>query len=202
MSELSEVSILFGQHVSDIERARDIFTAETRRFVGDLLDALGHDRSGPWSAPKVQVKTKDADLEKEEKITGFLSRQYALASLPLCFKIKVKYVAIAEINFGVEFDSPTGSFAWRVRLVPASRYQWLDELVWTEWQKLKPTLPPGAKHEAKEGAVVFVSRRFGPDLTFKLALEDIGDVLRFALAAEPVLVSEFAKQLVDEPVSE
>ena len=37
MSELSEVTVLFGQHVVDIEKARDVFTTETRRFVGDLL---------------------------------------------------------------------------------------------------------------------------------------------------------------------
>lgn len=71
MNELSEVSILFGQHVSDIERARDIFTVETRRFVGDLLESVRDEGSGPWSTPKVQVKIKDASLETEEKITGF-----------------------------------------------------------------------------------------------------------------------------------
>lgn len=201
MIELSEVSILFGQHVSDIEKARDIFTAETRRFVDDLLESVRDEGSGPWSTPKVQVKTKDASLETEEKITGFVSKQYARTSVDLCFKIKVKYVVIAEIQFGVEFDAAARSFAWRVALVPESKYQWLDEVVWTEWQKAKPTLPPGAKHQAKEGAVVFVSRRFGPDLTFKAAWEDVAGVLRFALSAEPVLVSEFAKQLEDEPAS-
>ena len=85
------------------------------------------------------------------------------------------------------------SFAWRVELVPESKYEWLDEVMWTEWQKSTPTLPPGAKHLAKEGAVVFVSRPFGPDLTFKVALEDMEGILKFALAAEPVLTSEFAK---------
>lgn len=198
MSELSEVSILFGQHVSDIEKARDIFTAETRRFVGDLLEAVGDKGAGPWRTPKVQVKTEDASLETEERVTGFLRNQKALASLDLCFKIRVKFVAIAEINFGVEFDSPAGPFVWRVKLVPESRYQWLDEVIWTEWQKSKPTLPPGAKHLAKEGAVVFVSRPFGPDLTFKVTLEDVVSVLKFAQAAEPVLVSKFAEQLEDE----
>src|SRR5262245_52993452 len=191
MSELSEVSILFGQHVSDIERARDIFTAETRRFVGDLLEALGDERAGPWMSPKIQIKTKDVDLENEEKITGFLSRQYALASLPLCFKMKVKYMPIAEISFGVEFEPGTGSFTWHVRLTPSSRHQWLDELMWAEWQRFKPTLPPGAKHQAKEGAVVFLSRRFGADLTFKSALEDISEVLKFVVASESVLLTEF-----------
>jgi|GEM_PF-2401226 len=193
MSELSEVSKLFGQHVADIEKARDIFTIETRRFVEDLLESVKDEGAGPCSTPKVQVKTKDASLEKEEKVTGFISRQYARASLDLCFKIKVKYVIIAEINFGVEFDAAADSFAWRVELVPESKYEWLDEVMWTEWQKLTPTLPPGAKHLAKEGAVVFVSRPFGPDLTFKVALEDMEGILKFALAAEPVLTSEFAK---------
>jgi hypothetical protein len=202
MSELSDVSILFGQHVLDIERARDIFTAETRRFIGDLLSAIENDRTGSWSSPKIQIKTKDAELENEGKSTGFLSRQYVIATLPLCFKIRVKYMAIAEINFGVEFDVATGSFAWRVKLVPSSRYQWLDEVVWTEWQKAKTSLPPGASHEPKEGVVVFMSRCFGPDLTFKLASEDITDVLGFLVGAEPALVSQFAKQLVDEAMSE
>lgn len=202
MIELSEVSILFGQHVSDIEKARDIFTAEIRRFVGDLLGALGSERENTWNSPKVQVKIKDADLENEGKSTSFLSRQYAVASLPLCFKIKVKYMAIAEINFGVEFESETASFAWRIKLVPASRHQWLDELIWTEWQKAKPSPPPGAKHDPKEGVVVFVSRSFGTDLTFKLALDDVSEVLKFVVASEPVLVSQFAKQLLDEAMSD
>ena len=197
MSELSEVSILFGQHVVDIEKARDIFTTETRRFVEDLLESL---KDEEWKTPKVQVKTKEARLEREEKITGFIINQYARASVDLCFKINVKYVVIAEIQFGVEFDTAAGSFAWRVGLIPASRYQWLDEIVWIEWQKSKPTSPPGAKHLAKEGAVVFVSRPFGPDLTSKVALEDVEGVFKFAQAAEPVLVSEFAKLV--EPGSE
>ena len=195
MSELSEVSILFGQHVSDIEKARDIFTAETRRFVSDLLESV---KDEEWSSPKVKIGTENAALETEEKLTGFISRQYARTSLDLRFKIKVRYVVIAEVQFGVEFDAAAGSFTWRVGLVPESKYQWLDEVVWTEWQKSKSTLPPGAKHQAKEGAVVFVSRCFGPELTFKVALEDVVSVLKFAQAAEPVLVSEFAKQSEDE----
>lgn len=76
MSESSEVSKLFGQHVADIERARDIFTTETRRFVEDLLESVKDEGAGgAWSTPKVQVKTKDASLETEEKVTGFISRQ-------------------------------------------------------------------------------------------------------------------------------
>ena len=138
----------------------------------------------------------------EEKITAFVSRQYARTSLDLCFKINVKYVIVAEIQFGVEFDAAARSFVWRVGLVPGSKYQWLDEVMWTEWQKAKPALPPGAEHQAKEGAVVFVSRRFGPDLTFEAALEDVAGVLRFALAAEPLLVTEFTKQSDDEPPSD
>ena len=71
MSELSEVSFLFGQHVWDIEKARGIFTNETRRFVGDLLESIRDDESGPWSRPKVQVKAKDASLENRGKDYGF-----------------------------------------------------------------------------------------------------------------------------------
>jgi len=128
------------------------------------------------------------------------SRQKALANVDLCFKIKVRYLAVAEIQFGVDFDPAAASFVWRIELVPADKYQWLDEIVWAEWQKPTPTLPPGAKHLPKEGAVVFVSRPFGPDLTSKMALEDVEGVFKFAQAAEPVLVSEFAKLV--EPGSE
>jgi hypothetical protein len=202
MSELSEVSILFGQHVSDIERARDIFTAETRRFVSDLLENINDERSGPWSSPKLQIKTKDGELENEEKITGFLSRQFAMATLPLCFKMRVKYMPIAEIHFGIEFEASSGSFNWRVRLIPSSRHQWLDEVIWGEWQKTRDTLPSGAKHEAKEGIVVFISRRFAADLNFKSALEDIQNVLKFIMASEAILVTEFGKQLVEDSFSQ
>lgn len=203
MSELSEVSILFGQHVVDIEKARNIFTTETRRFVEDLIEFVQQgEEAKAWSKPKVQIKTEDASLENEEKVTGIIKRQYARTTVPLCFKIRVKYVVIAEIQFGVEFDEAADSFAWLVKLVPESRYQWLDEVLWTEWQKSKATLPPGAKHLAKEGAVVFVSRRFGPDLTFKVASEDVVSVLNFSLAAEPVLGPEFAKESREGPESE
>ena len=154
--------------------------------------------AGPWTTPKVQIKTRDASLETEERVTGFLSRQKALANVDLCFKIKVRYLAVAEIQFGVDFDPAAASFVWRIELVPADKYQWLDEIVWAEWQKPTPTLPPGAKHLPKEGAVVLVSRCFGPDLTFKAASEDIDGVFRFLLRIESVLASEFAKQLVEE----
>lgn len=202
MSELSEVSILFGQHVVDIEKARDIFTTETRRFVRDLLENVRDDGAALWSTPKVQIKTRDADLETEERITSLLNRQRAVAIVDLCFKIKVKYVVISEIKFGIEFDPPSGSFAWRIELVPEGKYQWLDEIVWTEWQKSAPLIPPGAKHLPKEGVVVFVSRCFSPELISKVALDDLLGVFKFGLNIEPVLVSEFAKQLVEDIVQE
>lgn len=192
MSELSEVSILYGQHVVDVEKAREIFTTETRRFVRDLLASV---TDVEWSSPKVQIRTRDTDLETEERVTSLLTRQKAVAIVDLCFKIKVRYVAISEIKFGVEFDPTGGSFAWRIELAPEGKYQWLDEIVWAEWQKSSPVLPPGAKHLPKEGVVVFVSRRFGPELTSKAGFDDLQGVFNFGLTLEPILVTEFEKLL-------
>ena len=140
MSELSEVSMLYGQHVVDIEKARDIFTTEARRFVRDLLENVRDDGTGLWTTPKVQIKTRDADLETEERVTSLLTRQRAVAIVDLCFKIKVRYVVISEIKFGIEFDAPSSSFAWRIELLPEGKYQWLDEIVWAEWQKALPPI--------------------------------------------------------------
>ena len=39
MSALSEISLLFGQKAGEIEKAREIFTAETRSFVTAILGA-------------------------------------------------------------------------------------------------------------------------------------------------------------------
>lgn len=199
MSELSEVSILYGQHVAEIEKAREIFTTESRRFVRDLLESIRDDGAARWSTPKIQIKTRDADLETEKSVTSLLNRQKALASVELCFKMRVKYLVISEIAFGVEFDSSSSAFAWRIELIPEGKYPWLDEIIWTEWQKSAPTLPPGAQHIAKEGIVVFVSRSFGLDLTAKAALDDLLNVFKFSLNLESVLVAEFAKQLMDDP---
>ena len=200
MSEMSEVSIVFGQNVALIEKARDIFTNETRKFIDDILDHVKDEDLGPLSAPRVKIKTTAATLETEGKLTGNISSQYAVARLDLCFKFRTKFLEIAELRFGIEFDGTTDCFSWQVGLVPASRYQWLDEVLWAEWQRSRQTLPVGAKHEAKEGAVVFVARPFGPELTNKVACGDVEEVLKFALAAELILVSEFAKQSPDEPV--
>lgn len=198
MSELSEVSILYGQHVAEIERARDVFTTETRRFVRDLLENIRDEGAARWSTPKVQIKTRDADLETEKSVTSLLNRQKAVASVDLCFKMRVKYLVISEIMFGIEFDTSSSAFAWRIELIPEGKYQWLDEIIWAEWQKSAATLPPGAQHILKEGTVVFVSRCFGPELTSKVALDDLLSVFKFNLNLESVLVSEFAKQLLDD----
>jgi hypothetical protein len=49
MSGLSEVSVLIAQRARDIEKAREIFTAEIRAFVNGILAGVRRIRSDPWT---------------------------------------------------------------------------------------------------------------------------------------------------------
>lgn len=62
MSALSEVSILIGQRARDIEKAREIFTAEIRAFVAGILADVRRIRSDPWITSRVRI-----DLPRDRK---------------------------------------------------------------------------------------------------------------------------------------
>ena len=183
MSALSEVSILIGQRAGDLEKAREIFTAETRAFVSGILAGIRRARSDPWTTSRVRIDIP-REIETEAKATGYVSSQFAIARNDLRFKKETKYLVVAEVRFGIEFDETSSAFAWQVTLVPAARYQRIDDLLWHQWRSTQgDALPPGSIHQGRANTIRFVSRPVGPDLTAEIAFNDVKTVLEFVISA-------------------
>lgn len=185
MSALSEVSILIGQRARDIEKAREIFTAEIRSFVGGILAGVRRIRSDPWTTARVRLDLP-REVENESKAASDFSSQYALARTDLRFKKGTKFVQIADLRFGIEFDEAGDVFAWQITLVPASRYNRVDDVVWHHWRAQQPNVA-GARHQDKANTVRFVSRPIGAEVTAEAAFNDVKLVLEFLLTAESAL---------------
>ena len=185
MSTLSEVSVLIGQRARDIEKAREIFTAEIRAFVSGILAAVRRIRSDPWTTARVRVDLP-RDIENETKTASDFSSQYAFARTELRFKKGTKFVLIADIRFGIECDETADVFAWQITLVPASKYFRLDDVVWHQWRVQQPNVA-GARHQDKANTVRFVSRPLALEVTAETAFNDVKTVLEFLLAIEPSL---------------
>jgi len=182
MSALSEVSILIGQRARDIEKAREIFTAEIRAFVAGILAGVRRIRSEPWTTSRVRIDLP-REIENETKTASDFSSQYALARTELRFKKGTKFVQIADLRFGIEFDETADVFAWHVTLVPASRYNRVDDVVWHHWRTQQPS-QPGARHQDKANTVRFISRALQSDVTAEIAFNDVKTVLEFLLTVE------------------
>jgi hypothetical protein len=187
MSALSEVSVLIGQRAGDLEKAREIFTAEIRSFVSGILAGIQRVRSDPWTAARVRLDIPRV-IENEAKATGYFSSQFALARVPLRFKKGTNFREVAEVRFGIEFDEATDAFAWQISLVPAARYQRIDDLIWHGWKaQAAEALRPGAAHQEKANTVRFLMRPIGGDLTAEAAYNDVKAVLEFVMSADAAL---------------
>lgn len=110
MSGLSEVSVLIGQRARDIEKAREIFTAESRAFVGGILAGVRRVRSDPWTTPRVRLDLP-REIETEAKSSIDFSSQFAVARVTIRFKKGTNYRQIADLRFGIEFDEGSDVFA-------------------------------------------------------------------------------------------
>jgi hypothetical protein len=187
MSALSEVSILIGQRARDIEKAREIFTAEIRAFVGGILAGVRRIRSDPWTTSRVRLDLP-RDIDTEVKAASDFSSQYAIARAALRFKKGTNFRQIADIRFGIEFDEGADLFAWQLTLVPAASYNRVDDVVWHQWRAQQPNYA-GARHQDKANTVRFVSRPLSADVTAEAAFNDVKTVLEFLLTAE----SQFAE---------
>jgi hypothetical protein len=184
MSQLSEVSQLFAQRAGDLEKSREIFTAETRGFVSSILAAAHRTRAEPWVSGRVRV-----DLPKEidnELKAGYLTSQFALARVELRFKKGTNFTRVAEVNFGVEFDQESEGFTWTVKLVPEARYQRLDDLLWRQMRVSGLDLPKG-HHFERANTVRFVLRALDADLNADAAFNDIKAVLEFLVSADQAI---------------
>jgi hypothetical protein len=186
MSALSEVSILIGQRARDIEKAREIFTAETRAFVSGILAAVRRIRSDPWTTSRVRIDLP-REIEYEAKASPDFSSQFAFARAAVRFKKGTQFREIADVRFGLEFDDEAGLFAWQITLVPASKYNRIDDLVWAQWKTEAGQPLPAPKHFDKSNTLRFVNRALGPELTAETAFNDAKQVLEFLLTAEAAL---------------
>lgn len=185
MSALSEVSILIGQRARDIEKAREIFTAEIRAFVGGILAGVRRIRSDPWTTSRVRLDLP-RDIDTEAKAASDFSSQYAIARVALRFKKGTNFRQIADIRFGIEFDEGADLFAWQLTLVPAASCNRVDDVVWHQWRTHQPSYA-GSRHQDKANTVRFASRPLGADVTAEVAFNDVKTVLEFLLTAESQL---------------
>ena len=185
MNTLSEVSVLIGQRARDIQKAREIFTAEIRAFVGGILAGVRRIRSDPWTTSRVRIDLP-RDIDNETKVASDFSSQYAIARAELRFKKGTKFVQIAEVQFGIQFDESADVFSWQIMLVPASRYYRLDDVIWHQWRAQQPNFA-GARHQDKANTVRFAARPLASDVTAEAAFNDVKAVLEFLLTVETPL---------------
>jgi len=201
MSGLSEVSVLIGQRAADLEKAREIFTAEMRAFVTGILGGVRRIRTDPWATSRIRVDLP-REIETETKAGGYMSSQFAVARAVLKFKKGTNFMPIADIRFGIEFDETTNIFAWQVSLVPAARYQRIDDVLWHHWRGTQPEgAIPGAVHQDKANIVRFALRPIAGDLIPETAFNDVKTVLEFVLSADAPLASAVGVDFTqaDEP---
>ena len=187
MSALSEVSVLIAQRAADLEKAREIFTSETRSFVSGILAGVRRLRNEPWTTPRVRLDIH-REIETEAKAGGYLTSQFASGRVDLRFKRGTNFTVIADIRLGIEFDETAGGFYWQVTLVPAARYARVDDALWSAWRsRAGVDVPPGAMHYDKLNMVRFVARPISSDLGAELAFNDIKNVLEFVISADAAL---------------
>lgn len=184
MSGLSEVSRLFAGRAGDIEKAREIFTAESRSYVSALLAAIQRTRGEPWLSARVKIDLP-REIETESK-TDYLTAQYATARLVLRFKRGTTFTPIADLLFGIEFDPSIEAFVWRVSLVPGSRYQRLDDVIWRQFRAAGSDYP-GAQHDERGNTVRFVQRSLGEDVNAEANFNDVKGILEFLIAADEAI---------------
>ena len=197
MSALSEVSLLIGQRARDIEKAREIFSAEIRAFVNGILAGVRRIRSDPWTTARVRVDLP-RDIEFEAKASSEFTNQFAFARVSLRFKKGTNFRQIADVRFGIEFDEDAGVFTWQLTLVPAASYNRVDDVVWHQWRALPAGAPPGARHFDKANTVRFLSRPVATELTAEAAFNDTKGVLEFLMTTESGLAEAVGLDASDE----
>jgi hypothetical protein len=196
MSGLSEVSILIAQRARDIEKAREIFTAEIRAFVNGILAGVRRTRTDPWTTARVRVDLP-REIEFEAKLSSEFSNQFALARVALRFKKGTQFRQVADVRAGIEFDEDTGAFMWQLTLVPAASYNRIDDVVWHQWKAGPTGVSPGARHFDKANTVRFLARPVGPELTGEVAFNDTKTVLEFLMTTEAGLADAIGLEADD-----
>jgi hypothetical protein len=128
------------------------------------------------------------EIECEQRTAGYLSGQYAYARTGVRFKRGTNFVVVADLRFGIEHDDASAGFAWQVTLVPGSRYQRMDDLLWQLWRgSPRPGAPPGVEHIGRSNTIRFAFRSLDSALTPELAFSDVKTVLEFLMIADVAL---------------
>jgi hypothetical protein len=198
MNALSEISLLIGERAGDLEKGREIFTAESRAFVSGILTGVRRVRSDPWTQGRVRVDLP-REIDTEPKSAGYLSSQFVFARCVLRFKKGVTFQQIAEARFGLEFDETLGTFIWQVMLVPAARFQRIDDLVWNQYHAVSSSsLLPLAAHLVRSNAIRFVQRPLNKELTVEMAFNDVKQVLEFLLSTDSALAEAVGLDPIDD----
>lgn len=116
-----------------------------------------------------------------------MASQFALARCDLRFKKGTQFRVVAEASFGIEYDEPSGSFVWRIVLVPEARYQRIDDHIWKHTVTASGGSRPGAVHRQRENSICFVRRPLDGSLNAEIAFNDVKDVLEYLLSTDSVL---------------
>ena len=191
MNSLSEVTCVLAQRAAELERAREIFVGEIRRFTEAVLANLKQRRADAWISPRVRLDCPK-DILFESKTTGYFRTEFAQGPVVARFKKGANYQAVADLTFGIEFvdTAENGAFVWTIKLVPFLRYQQLDDAIWHEWKLARgQDLPPGSRHVERANVVLFVVRPLSVSLTTELATDDVRQVLDFVLRADRAFAS-------------
>jgi hypothetical protein len=183
MSALSEVSLLIGQRAGDLEKAWDVFTAETRGYVTGILGAIQRARAEPWETGRIRVDLP-REIDTEPKSTPYLSGRYAIARTSLRFKRGVKFMVVADVKFGIEYDDTSNVFFWQIVLTPASKYNRMDDYIWQLWRSAPREGMVESVHQDKTNTVRFVRRPLDMQLTPEAAFRDVKTTLEFLLQAD------------------
>lgn len=198
MSALSEITLLIGARAGDLEKGREIFTAETRAFVSSILTGIRRVRSEPWTQGRVRVDLP-REIDTESKVAGYLSGQFVFGRCSLKFKKGVVFREIAEARFGVEYDETLGSFIWQAMLIPAARYQRIDDLVWNHCRTMVNLASlPGGQHLARSNSIRFVQRPLNEQLTVEVAFNDAKQVLEALLSTDTALAEAVGLDALDD----
>src|SRR6188472_2660863 len=99
MSTLSEVTCVLGQRAAELERAREIFTSEIRRFSEGVLSILRQRHQEAWLSPRIRLECP-SEILFENKPFGMLRTQFAQAAVAVRFKKGALYQAVADLTCG------------------------------------------------------------------------------------------------------
>lgn len=197
MATLSEVTTLISERAAELDKARELFKAETRAFVNGVLAGVKGARSDPWARARIRI-----DLPREAEMDGkpTVSLESPTACCQLRFRKETKYSHVGDLRFGIEYEEAIGGFVWQVVLVPNPRYPRMDDLVWAVLKGSgESASAPGALHHTRTNSVRFVQRLVNRELNGDCAFADVKQALDVLLGADRALAEAVGLEQDDQP---